>query len=145
MVPWIAISLSAIAVVISLYVVIQDRPRLGVFTRNDVNVGGEPSYTWYITVINYGRHPQAISDVGLIGKDPAFSTQVSSLRRRGVQVIGPDLPAMIPPYGFCNWTVPHDAMCESFPHGGQNFRSYVVKYSPISGSARLTAFVRRLP
>lgn len=57
-VPWIAIVLSAFAVAISLYVAIRDRPRLGVLTRNDVNVGGEPSYIWYLTVINYGRHAQ---------------------------------------------------------------------------------------
>jgi hypothetical protein len=99
--------------------------------------------TWYVTVINYGRHSQAISDVGLIGKDPAFSTQVSSLRQRGVQIIGPELPAMIPPYGFCNWTVPHDAMRESFSQG-QEFRSYVIKYSPVVRSVWLNRIADKI-
>lgn len=141
--PWIAVGLSALAVTISLYVAIRDRPRLGVLTRNDVNIGGEPSYTWHVTVINYGRHPQGISDVGLIGKDPEFSVHVSTLRRREVQVIGPDLPAIIPPYGFLNWTVPQDAMRPRFPPG-QEFRSYVVKYSPVFRSKRLNKIAEQI-
>jgi hypothetical protein len=143
-VPWVAVGLSVFAVTISLYVAIRDRPRLGVLTRNDVNIGAEPSYTWHVTVINYGRHAQAVSDVGLIGKDPAFSVHVSVLRRGGVQVIGPDLPAIIPPYGFLNWTVPHNAMRGRFPHSGQEFRSYVVKYSPVFRSARLNKIAEQI-
>jgi hypothetical protein len=144
LVSWIALVISTLAVLISLYVVIRDRPRLGVLTRNDVvvKIGDEPIYTWHVTVINYGRHPQAISDVGLIGKDPGFSAYVSTLRQSGVQVIGPDLPVIVPPYNFLNWTVPGDAMRVRFPNSGQEFRSFVVKYSPVFRSVWLNRIVQ---
>lgn len=129
-VSWIAISLSVISLALSIYVTIRDRPRLGIVTRNDVNIGGEPTYTWHVTVINYGRQPQAISDVGLVGKEPAFSTRVFTLLQEGV-ANGPDLPEVIKPYSSLNWTVQHEAMLRRFPNSGQEFRSYVVKYNPV--------------
>lgn len=140
-VSWISLAFSALALLISLYVANQNRPRLGVFTRNDVTieVGKEASYTWYVTVINSGQQPQAVSDVGLVGKDTNFSTAISILRDRGVPVDGPKLPAIVPPYGFLNWTVPDEAMRERFPRSGQEFRSYVVRYSNVFRSRRLNS------
>jgi hypothetical protein len=139
MVSWISLVVSALALLISLYVAVQNRPRLGVFTRNGVTVevGKEAIYTWYITVINSGQQPQAVSDVGLVGKERSFSAAISTLRDRGVGVVGPDLPAVVPPYSFLNWTVPDDAMRQHFPQSRQEFRSYMVRYSPVFRSVRI--------
>lgn len=138
-VSWIALAISALALLGSLYVALRDRPRLGVLTRNDVNIriGEVAEYTWHVTVINYGRHAQAVSDVGLTGKDPSFATAVSTLRQGGVKVMGPDLPAIVPPYGYLDWIVPHDALCVRFPNSGQEFHSYADRYSPVFRSMRL--------
>lgn len=139
-VAWIALGVSALAVLVSLYAVVRDRPRLGVMTRNDVNVriGEEAEYTWHVTVINYGRQAQAVSDVGLVGKDAGFAAAVSVLRGGGVQVVGPELPAMVPPYGFLNWTVPDEAMRQRFPKSGQEFRAFVARYRPVFSNVRLS-------
>ena len=136
-ISWIALAFSALSIIVSFYVAVRDRPRLGVLTRNDVTVGAEPSYTWHITVINHGRQPQAISDVGLMGRDRSFGAAVSTLRRQAVQVRGPALPVSIPPYSFLDWIVPDEAMRQRFPHSGQEFRSYVVRYSPVARNAWL--------
>jgi hypothetical protein len=143
-VSWVALGLSALSIAVSLYVAVRDRPRLGVLTRNDVTVGAEINYTWHITVINYGRQSQAISDVGLIGKDRSFGARVSTLRQQEVQVDGPNLPVIISPYSFLDWIVPDDAMHQRFPHSGQEFCSYVVRYSPISHNARLNKIAEQI-
>src|SRR6266487_1573767 len=112
MVAWIALGVSALALTWQIVVAVRDRPHLGVVTRGDVtiHIGGPVEYAWHVTVINYGRHPQGIEDIGLIGKDPSYTAQFSQLRNSGVQIDGPALPATIAPYSFHDWLVPHETL-----------------------------------
>jgi hypothetical protein len=147
MVAWIALVVSALALTWQIVVAVRDRPHIGVATRGDVtiHVGSDRpvEYRWHVTVINYGRHPQTIEDIGLIGKDPGFSTQFSQLRSSGVQIDGPSLPATIAPYSFHDWLVPHETLCSRFPQNGQEFRSYVVRFTTLHRPERLNAILQR--
>ena len=124
MVAWIALVVSSFAALTALYGTIRDRPRLGVLARRNVTSSGVPRVEWHVTVINYGRHPQTISSVGLVSKNSPFSTSVAMLRRIDYQVDGPDLPATVKPFAFLDWAIPPEVMGKLFSQPGQEFRPF---------------------
>lgn len=132
MIGWIALAISALAFASQIYTAARDRPRLGVVTRADVGpvLGmGVTVYAWHITVINHGRHAQAIDDVGVVGKNPTHTLGVRQLRELRPGVSGPDFPAIVPPYGYLDWIVPGKTVSSHFPRLGQELRGYVARFS----------------
>jgi len=145
MVAWIALVVSVVALAWQVVVVLRDRPILGVITRADVVIGGSgPDYTWHVTVVNYGRRTQGIADIGLVGKDRAYEAWLSNLRNAGGLIRGPQFPTTIDPHAFCDWVVPHDVMTDRFPHPGQEFQAYVVRFGVVFKSKRLNDVTTRL-
>jgi hypothetical protein len=146
MIAWFALGLSVVGLGWQIITFVRDRPLLGVLTRYDgtVVVGGEPEFTWHITIINYGRRPQGITDIGLDGEDRSYSTAVSTLRSAGVEVTGPSFPERIEPHEYRDWIVPHDAMKSQFPVPGQKVRAYVARFGIVYRYGRLNRLAERV-